>query len=190
MKNIRFIVLIISILIFTNCDINNTPIELDNITSQDSNIAEKNLNSDTYQIKILKTSKANDIVFKISNPIGKSLEDVIIIGANFENKIPITLTEIDPINKIELYDIDNDGFDELFIFTTSAGSGSYGSIYAFTSNKGVGLKPIIVDDFIFDDYSGHDSFYFENNMLIREYPNSDKNIKIKYKLIDNKLSII
>ena len=184
MNYIRIAIIILSIFIFNYCD-NLDYLPPENIQQEDSN---NNVNNEInkenpFSVKILKATSGKDIVFKISNPIGMSLVDIDIIGANFSNKMPISLKDIDPINRIELYDIDNDGFEELFIFTSAAGSGSYGSIYAFTSNKEVELTPINIDDFIFKGYFGHDSFIFEKNRLIRTFSvenNNKKRASIKY----------
>ncbi|MCK5847260.1 MAG: hypothetical protein KAG84_07470 [Bacteroidales bacterium] len=180
MKYIKLTILLFSIFVFTNCDnLDYPPIKnTEKLINDSVNIIDSNQNT-PFRIQILKTSNNKNIVFKISNPLGVSLTNVVIIGANFEDKSPITLNEIDPISKIQLYDINNDGFDELFIFTQSAGSGSYGNIYAFTSTKGMQLKPIIIDDFIFDGYIGHDLFTFNNDKLIRTFTIENDGIKEK-----------
>jgi len=185
MYKITSILLLISFA-FISC--NNTVSTRDEVSSsikQDETINNENKNN----TQTLITKKGDSIYLEISTPVGMSLNNITINTPNFENTNPISLIDIDPVNKIELYDLDNDGFEELFIFTTAAGSGSYGTIYAYsTTNKQ--LKNIKVDSFKIDDnYSGHDSFYFDNNTLIREYPSSDKQIKVIYKLIDNRLSI-
>ena len=166
--NYTLIAFIVATLFACNTDRNNLSKETaqPNIDSNNTIDQQKEI---PFKVQILKTSNEKDIVLKISNPIGMSLVNIDIIGANFENKIPISLIDIDPINKIELYDMDNDGFDELFIFTNAAGSGSYGEIYAFSSNKGIRLKAIDVANFKYDDYQGHDSFILRKNKLIRTF---------------------
>jgi hypothetical protein len=91
------------------------------------------------------------------------------------------MEESDPFDYALVADINNDGFDELYIITRSAGSGSYAKIYGFASNKDKSVTPIYIpelsdDDFValFQGYMGHDKFYIEDNKLLRKYPVYEK----------------
>ncbi|MCO6462141.1 MAG: hypothetical protein J5I59_12120 [Saprospiraceae bacterium] len=69
-------------------------------------------------------------------------------------------------------DLNNDGIQELYIFNQSAGSGSYGQLFAFQVNGGR-MDSIIMDDIpakYLDKYMGHDSFAISENHLIRSFP--------------------
>ena len=99
-------------------------------------------------------------------------------GFTFVNET-LHLEESDPIAKVSITDLNKDGFDEIFIITKSAGSGSYASIYGFSSNKDKSVSDIIVPEIsqsdmgegaIFNGYQGHDSIYVSKNKLFRKFP--------------------
>ena len=85
----------------------------------------------------------------------------------------------------------------MLIYVTSAGSGSYGSLVAYSANKKKSLSEIYIPD-IHDDkaaskgYMGHDEFRVVENTLVRRFPvykENDTNSKatggmrqIQYKL--------
>lgn len=89
----------------------------------------------------------------------------------------MVIEEGDPLDNTFMADIDKNGFEELYLITRSAGSGSYAQIYGFASNNDKSISPIYVpelsdDDFVklFQGYMGHDKFYIEDSKLLREYP--------------------
>ena len=89
----------------------------------------------------------------------------------------LKMEESDPFDYALVADINGDSFDELYIITRGAGSGSYATIYGFSSNSDKSVTPIYVpelsdDDFValFKGYMGHDKFYVEGNKLLRKYP--------------------
>ncbi|MGD9041873.1 MAG: hypothetical protein PVH82_19685, partial [Desulfobacteraceae bacterium] len=81
----------------------------------------------------------------------------------------------DPISDVFVADLDGNGFDEIYIITTSAGSGSYGTVLGFASNKDKSLSMINFpemrkgDDY-FEGYMGHDTFKIEDQRLVRIFP--------------------
>lgn len=107
-------------------------------------------------------------------------------GFTFVNET-LHLEESDPIAKVSIADLNKDGFDEIFIITKSAGSGSYATIYGYSSNKDKSVTDIIVPEIsqsdlvegaIFSGYQGHDSIYISKNKLFRKFPiyeEGDKN---------------
>ena len=67
------------------------------------------------------------------------------------------------------------GFDEIYIITTSAGSGSYGAVLGFASNKDkspsmINFPEIQERDNNFKGYMGHDTFKIEQRKLVRIFP--------------------
>jgi len=89
------------------------------------------------------------------------------------------LEDSDPISQITITDLNKDGFDEIFIITESAGSGSYATIYGFSSNKDKSVTGIVVPEIsqsdlaegaVFNGYQGHDSIYVSKNKLFRKFP--------------------
>jgi len=75
----------------------------------------------------------------------------------------------------EIGDLDGNGFPEVYVYVTSAGSGSYGSLVAYAVNNGKSMTPIYLPP-ITDDakaskgYMGHDEFAVLENVLGRRFP--------------------
>ncbi len=106
--------------------------------------------------------------------------------------------EIDgTVTGAEVADLNADGSPEVYVYATSAGSGSYGSVVAYAANKGKSLSEIYLPP-LQDDakaakgYRGHDEFKIVENSLVRRFPvyrDKDTNAQptggtcqIKYKL--------
>lgn len=126
---------------------------------------------------ITKTGKA--IIVKEIHSDSASLVSVEITAKEFENGNHFRLKDIDPIVSVELQDLDQNGFEELYIITRTAGSGSYMNVIGYASNNDKSLSPIYIpeltnNDFekggLFEGYMGHDQFYFKDQMLVRKFP--------------------
>ena len=84
--------------------------------------------------------------------------------------------EIDgTVSGIEVADLNNDDSPEIYVFVTSAGSGSYGSLVAYSVNNKKSLSSIYLRELssykeISSAYMGHDKFSVNKNSLIREFP--------------------
>ena len=96
----------------------------------------------------------------------------------------------------EVEDLNSDGLPDLFVYVESAGSGSYGSVKAWTTTKAGGLLPIHLQDMSAKDakgYMGHDRFAVVETSLVRRFPvyrSGDSNAKptggtrqVTYKLV-------
>ncbi len=96
----------------------------------------------------------------------------------------------------EVEDLNSDGLPDLLIYLQSAGSGSYGSVMAWTISKAGGLLPIHLQEMNAKDtrgYMGHDQFAVVETSLVRRFPiykNGDSNAKptggtrqVTYKLV-------
>ena len=107
-----------------------------------------------------------------------SISKITITPKGFsESNNPIELGETDPFDYALVADVNGDGFDEIYVITRGAGSGSYAKIYGVSSNRDKSATPIYVpelsdDDFVklFPGYMGHDTFYVEGDKLMRKYP--------------------
>lgn len=143
--------------------------------------------------------------------------NVFSLGSgSIQNLFVITkgLTEINDTFKIkidgkvtnaEIADLNADGFPELLVYSTSAGSGSYGNVIGFSPNNGKSLSQVSFPD-VADNpkansgYMGHDSFAVVANKLVQIFPvykKNDNNSKptggtrqIQYKLINGESSRI
>jgi hypothetical protein len=85
-------------------------------------------------------------------------------------------SEIDgTVSGAEIGDLDGNGFPEVYVYVTSAGSGSYGTLVAYAVNKGKSMSPIFLPDLAEDakaskGYMGHDEFAVLENALGRRFP--------------------
>ena len=75
----------------------------------------------------------------------------------------------------ELADLDSDGWPEVYVYVSSAGSGSYGSLVAYAVNNGKSMTPIYLPPLeqtpeALDGYMGHDEFAVVENRLVRRFP--------------------
>ena len=75
----------------------------------------------------------------------------------------------------ELADLDADGWPEIYIYVSSAGSGSYGSLAAYAVNNGKSMSPIFLPPLeqtpeALPGYMGHDEFAVVENRLVRRFP--------------------
>lgn len=75
----------------------------------------------------------------------------------------------------EIGDLNVDGSPEIYVYVTSSGSGSYGSLVAYATNKKKSLTEIYLPS-IQDDpnaskgYMGHDEFALIESSLARRFP--------------------
>jgi heat shock protein HslJ len=134
------------------------------------------IESKTSKNYITQTGKL--ITVENIHPNGESLSTITITSNDFASSASITL-EKNTLTNAFLADLNNDGFDELYLVTEAAGSGSYGDIIGFASDKDIILVPIAVADIkeddtvaggIFEGYEGHDRITFKNGILTREFP--------------------
>lgn len=129
--------------------------------------------------RTLHTSTGKSIVLTIKEK-SSGLNDFTIISTDFKNMSDsLVIKDADPLQNVQLKDLDNNGFDELYLITQATGSGSYGSIFGFASNNDLSLTSIYVPEISENDvqlngpfygYMGHDSIYFEDARLFRKYP--------------------
>ena len=76
---------------------------------------------------------------------------------------------------IEVADLNNDDSPEIYIFVTSAGSGSYGSLVAYSVNNKKSLSGIYLRELssykeIASGYMGHDIFSIKEKRLVQSFP--------------------
>ena len=151
-----------------------------------------------------KVLSLQNITFDI-NATGKgSTQQLTIqpIGLKVDNK-KITMEVDEKITNAEIEDLNSDGFPEVLVYTTSAGSGSYGNVIGYSVNNGKSMSSIAFPN-IADNptankgYMGHDEFAIVENTLVQRfkiYNEGDTNAKptgktrqIQYKLKDGEAS--
>ena len=96
--------------------------------------------------KEYKTKTGKTIMILESHPVGQSLSTIEISTKGFEHNYLEIYEDIDPISDVILADLDVNGFDEIYIITSSAGSGSYKTVWGFASNKDKSLSMIHFPD--------------------------------------------
>jgi hypothetical protein len=136
---------------------------------------EESEDSSSDTSKEYKTKTGKTIIISVTHPVGQSLNTIEISTKNFEHNYPEIYEDRDPISDVFRADLDGNGFDEIYIITTSVGSGSYGTVLGFASNKDKSLSminfPEIQEgDRNFGGYMGHDTFKIENQKLVRIFP--------------------
>lgn len=94
------------------------------------------------------------------------------------------------VSHIIVEDLDVDGYPELYVFTHSNTPDRYGSLIAYSPNKGKSLSriylPQIADDKeLASEYAGHDEMEIMEGHLVRRFriKGTDKMRQIQYKLL-------
>lgn len=105
-----------------------------------------------------------------------SVNQLLIVptGLKGDNK-PIEKEIFGTVTGVEVADLNVDASPEIFVYVTSAGSGSYGSLVAYAVNKGrslseIYLPPLEDDPKAAKGYMGHDEFSVVENSLARRFP--------------------
>ena len=86
-----------------------------------------------------------------------------------------TKDEVDgTVTGTEVADLNADGSPEIYIFTQSAGSGSYGNVIAYAANQKKSLTRVPLPDLTQNKkaskgYMGHDAFAIVENRLVRRF---------------------
>ncbi len=145
-------------------------------------------------IKEYKTTTGKSIIVSESHPLRKNLSNIRINTRDLDYNFSEEFFDKDPITDVFIVDLDDNGFDEIYIITTSADSGSFGNVLGFASNRDksfsiINFPGVDSTNNIFAGYMGHDSFFVENNKLVRTFPifnvgdGNTKSIEGKRKLI-------
>lgn len=88
---------------------------------------------------------------------------------------PITRETDGLVELAEVGDLNVDGAPEIYVYTRSAGSGSYGGLIAYSANakkslSEIHLPPITDDPKASEGFKGHDEFRVVENTLVRRFP--------------------
>ena len=130
--------------------------------------------------KEYRTKTGKTIIITVTHPYGQSLSTIEISTRDFEYNYQEIYEDRNPVSGVFIDDLDGNGFDEIYIITTSAGSGSYGTVLGFASNKDKSLSMINFPalqkgNANFEGYMGHDVFRIENHKLVRIFPIYNQN---------------
>ncbi len=128
---------------------------------------------------VLKTKSGKTITIN-EEKNSASLSNISIKTEGFEAaNEEYQINESNPITAIFQADLDNNSFEEVYIITQSAGSGSYQNIIGYASNRDKSFTPIYLPEIndndlkagaVFEGFQGQDSVYVDNNQLLRKFP--------------------
>jgi hypothetical protein len=152
----------------------------------------------------IKTLMLNNIGFEVSTTGEGSMQQLTVQPFGLKVDNAKTTLEIDgSVTGAEIGDLNRDGYPELFIYTQSAGSGSYGKVIGFSVNAGKSVSQIAIPDVADipkanEGYMGHDEFALVEGSLVQRfktYQTTDNNSnptgktrQIQYKLKDGEAS--
>lgn len=135
--------------------------------------------------------------FQVSTKGAGSVQQLVVKASENGHAYPLVKQALlGSLTGSEVEDLNSDGRPELLLYVTSAGSGSYGSVLAWSASKGHTLLPITMPELsgkLAQGYMGHDQFAVVETTLMRRFPiyrPGDTNAKptggtrqISYKLV-------
>lgn len=120
--------------------------------------------------------KLHGVTFDVTSPNMGAMNKLNIVIDGLKRKTAPIVREIEgTVTGAEVADLNSDGSPEVFVYVTSAGSGSYGSLVALAANNKKSLSDIYLPDISADKnlsegYMGHDEFSVVENVLGRRFP--------------------
>ncbi len=123
-----------------------------------------------------RTLELQGIRFVVSCANEGSLNILHIVPTGLEKDNSPIVREINgTVTGAEVADLNVDGSPEVYVYVTSAGSGSYGSLVAYSANRRrslseIYLPPIAEDKVASKGYMGHDEFAVLEGVLGRRFP--------------------
>jgi hypothetical protein len=115
------------------------------------------------------------VTFQVSCRNKGSMNQLTLVPTGLSGENKKIEVEVDgTVTGAEVEDLNADGSPEVYVYTQSAGSGSYGSVIAYAANKKKSLSPITLPDLMEDKaaskgYMGHDEFALVENRLMRRF---------------------
>lgn len=116
------------------------------------------------------------VTFRVECDNAASLNTLTLTpsGLEIDNK-PITVEVDGVVTGAEAADLNADGSPEIYVYVTSAGSGTYGSLAAWSANTKKSLSAIHLPELAEDPvhgkgYMGHDEFKVAEQYLVRSFP--------------------
>jgi len=158
--------------------------------------------SDTVAVACLpfdRSLELQGIRFRVTSANDGSINTLKIVPDGLENdNAPIVRAIEGTVTGAEVADLNGDNSPEIYVYVTSPGSGSYGTLVAYSANRRkslseIYLPPVTQDNTASKGYMGHDEFAVVENVLARRFPvyqNADTNAKptggirqFQYKLV-------
>lgn len=146
-----------------------------------------------------RTVELQGVRFQVKSDNSGSINTLRIIPSGLEvDNAPIERSIEGTITGADIADLNVDGSPEIYVYANSAGSGSYGTLIAYSANNlkslsEIYLPPVSEDPKNSKGYMGHDQFAVVENVLVQRFPvyrDGDTNAKptggtrqLQYKLI-------
>ena len=124
----------------------------------------------------VQTLELQGFAFDVSATNEGSINQLTVTPSGLSEQQGPVKVEIDgSVTNAEIADLDSNGFPEIYIYVTSAGSGSYGSLVGYAVNKGksvsdIYLPPVADDQKHSKGYMGHDEFAVVEGMFVQRFP--------------------
>ena len=149
------------------------------------------LKKDSVELMKIKNDTAVTVTKEFTTGTGKkfvivetkpaiSVSNYMITGVGFRNsEDTIKYYQKNPMTTAFLTDLDNNGFDEIYIVTKASGPGIFLDILGITSFEDNTFGEIVIPrttnedmkkDENFNGYLGNDSIYIRDNKIVRLFP--------------------
>ncbi len=122
------------------------------------------------------TLELQGISFRVTSHNSGSINELKIVPTGLAiDDAPIVRSVDGQITRAEVADLNADGSPEVYVYIRSAGSGSYGTLVAFSANRReslseIYLPPITDDAKAAQGYMGHDQLAVVEGTLVRRFP--------------------
>jgi hypothetical protein len=122
------------------------------------------------------TMALQGVRFRVTCPNASSINEVTLEPTGLEIDNSPIVREVDgSVVGAEVADLNADGSPEVYVYVSSAGSGSYGSLVAYAANdkkslSEIYLPPLEDDAEVSAGYMGHDEFSVVELSLGRRFP--------------------
>ena len=114
------------------------------------------------------------LTFHVTSANAGSTSALKIVVDGLKDPAPPIEKQIDgSVVGAEIADLDANGFPEIYVYTQSAGSGSWGFAIGYASNKNKSVTEIFFPPMTKRDsrgYMGHDEFSVVEQYLVRRFP--------------------
>ena len=116
------------------------------------------------------------VTFQVESANDSSINPVTVRAETSEGSFAEPEAEADgTITGVELEDLDANGYPEIYVYVTSAGSGSYGSLIASASDRNLSATEIFLpslqgDPDVSEGSMGHDEFVVAEGVFVRRFP--------------------
>jgi len=146
-----------------------------------------------------RTLELQGIRFRVKSANDGSGNALHIVPAGLEiDNSPVVQMIDGTVTGAEAADLNGDGSPEIYVYVTSTGSGSYGSLVAYSANRRkslseIYLPPVTQHKTASQGYMGHDEFAVVESVLVQRFPvyrDADTNARptggmrqLQYKLI-------